>query len=388
MRLVPFRTLWSWTPWTVHVSLAPAVLLCALLSACATGGGFGSSGGPVAQQPGIGGTGDVAQSPGIGGTGHVAQGSPGIGGTGIIGTVTGFGSIFVNGFEIDYPSGFSVSEDGAATIADALRVGQVVEVEASGSGTKLAARSISIRHEVVGPVEHVDAAAGRISILGQRITVAGPLAGGGDALRIADVAPGQFIAVSGLRRGDQSIAATRIDRTREGAHAIVRGPVSSADAQGFSILGLRIDAPAGSRAAEIAVGREVSISGSVNGGRLVPDRIQAAPARPFGGRVQYLSVEGYLARQGSGPLGLGRVPLTRVAPGGGARLGDRVIMEGQVDGRGWLVPEAAARRGAGGAEAPPAPQLIPTPDDGRSIPRVEPRPSQRYEQLPPQQRRR
>jgi hypothetical protein len=94
-------------------------------------------------KPGIGGTGNRAgDGNGIGGTGQRVTRTPGIGGTGIIGTITGFASIFVNGFEIDFAPDLPISFQGKTVRGDALRVGDVVEVEAEGKGQHLTARSI------------------------------------------------------------------------------------------------------------------------------------------------------------------------------------------------------------------------------------------------------
>ena len=62
-----------------------------------TARGFGGTG-SVADR-GIGGTGQMADR-GFGGTGQVAD--RGLGGTGIVGTITGFASVCVNGVEVAF----------------------------------------------------------------------------------------------------------------------------------------------------------------------------------------------------------------------------------------------------------------------------------------------
>ena len=114
---------------------------------------------PNARNGGIGGTGapalldnlpadSMVGRPGIGGTG-AAEG--GIGGTGLIGVITGFASICVNGVEVHYDTGTPVSADGLPMSLDHLAVGQVVAVQAIGEGDQLSARSISIMRAAVGP---------------------------------------------------------------------------------------------------------------------------------------------------------------------------------------------------------------------------------------------
>jgi hypothetical protein len=142
-----------------------------------------------------------------------ADGERGIGGTGIVGVVTGFASICVNGLHIAYDPALLVAfADGPATPA-ALRVGQVVVVQASGPKAALRARHIAVRHELAGPVEAVDETGLRIA--GQHATTAAALPAG-RAWRLAEQ-----VMVSGLRAPDGSLAATRIDpRPSAGATTI------------------------------------------------------------------------------------------------------------------------------------------------------------------------
>src|SRR3984957_18086835 len=76
-----------------------------------------------------------ASDRGIGGTGAPAPGplisDRGIGGTGIVGVITGFGSVFVDGLEVAYAPGTPMTVDGEAGTPDALHVGQVAAIVAS-----------------------------------------------------------------------------------------------------------------------------------------------------------------------------------------------------------------------------------------------------------------
>jgi len=284
-----------------------------------------------AGSPGIGGTGEVAgEGNGIGGTGTYA-GTPGIGGTGVVGAITGFGSIFVNGYEIDYAPDLDISYRDGSQPSSNLRVGQVVAVEATGTGKRLRARSIAMRHEVAGPIESVDPAGGNITVMGQRIALS---SGAATPEPLAKLRPGQHIDVSGFRREDGTIVASRIDRSPPGASAFVRGRVTAIDSNGFRVNGLRVASPAGARPAGLRSGQEVAIAGRSGAGSLRARRIEIAPNTPFHGRVSRLSIEGY-ARQGrDGVLVMGGVPLRRVPGAGLASGNDRIIMEGALDRRG------------------------------------------------------
>jgi hypothetical protein len=113
-----------------------------------------------------GGGGSSVASVGSGGTGTVGTVN-----TFNIGTITGFGSVFVNGVRFD-DSGASVNdEDGARSLND-LRLGMVVRVQgsvnASGSAT---ASSFAFDSELLGPVRSINTGSKTLVILGQTVVV-------------------------------------------------------------------------------------------------------------------------------------------------------------------------------------------------------------------------
>src|SRR3984957_6863521 len=115
-------------------------LVLALVSAC-----LPLVGSPAADR-GIGGTGAPASGPAIS--------DRGIGGTGIVGVITGFGSVFVNGLEVAYTPGTPITVDGVSETDAAPRVGQLGTIVATDDNG-LHAVSIDLRHEVSGPVTSV-----------------------------------------------------------------------------------------------------------------------------------------------------------------------------------------------------------------------------------------
>ncbi len=118
--------------------------------------------------------GSPAADGGIGGTGAPASGPAisdrGIGGTGIVGVITGFGSVFVNGLEVAYTPSTPLTVDGVAEPDAALRVGQLAAIVAS-EDRGLHAVSIDVRHEVSGPVTSVDAGGGMLVVAGQPVAI-------------------------------------------------------------------------------------------------------------------------------------------------------------------------------------------------------------------------
>ena len=186
---------------------------------------------------GLGGTGSPHETPGslspapksdgLGGTGRALQPEPrqapkaangdGLGGTGIVGTITGFGSICVNGVRVQYDAATPVESQGRLVGAETLAIGQVVAVDASGNGPEVKARSISVLYDVIGVITSVDMDKRRVSVMGQVVDL-GQLRGGGAA---GGLAPGQFIKVSGLRRTDGAVAASFIARTPSDAASVM-----------------------------------------------------------------------------------------------------------------------------------------------------------------------
>jgi hypothetical protein len=171
-------------------------------------------GSPTLAERGIGGTGSPART-------QVAD--RGIGGTGIVGVVTGFASICVDGLEVRFDKTVPVTINGVVATSGQLRIGQLVVVNASspaaGSDSVTQARTVSVRYEVSGPIEAVDVKSNTIVVAGQPVMV---LPSTWVAGRFG---VGDWTSVSGLRQPDGTIVASRLDRARAGALA-VRGKVT------------------------------------------------------------------------------------------------------------------------------------------------------------------
>src|SRR6185295_14184542 len=229
--------------------LAQAQDVCATKASAvnpASAPGLGGSGAPagnagpeaIAGRPGLGGTG--ISNGGVGGTGISSGGiggtgisNGGIGGTGIVGVITGFASICVNGVEVHYGADTPVVADGRQGRAGDLAVGQVVAVSASGQGAQVAARRIALIHVLVGPVRAVDAATGRLEILGQAVLAQTP----GDAAAITN---GDWVQVSGYRLSSGEVKASRIERVAPQDQAQIAGTIDQVDAQQLIVNGTPI----------------------------------------------------------------------------------------------------------------------------------------------------
>ena len=178
-------------------------------------GGVGGTGAPLRKRPGgTGGTGAVAEgvddgvyerdNGGVGGTGAPILSPGGTGGTGIVGTITGFASICVNGLEVHFGKDVPVSENGVASSTDHLAIGQVVAVEAFASNRGLQAGRISILNVFEGPLTSMPNASAPLRVMGQPVRLA-PGARVAEGLR-----PGDPVKVSGLRDASGAVVASRI----------------------------------------------------------------------------------------------------------------------------------------------------------------------------------
>lgn len=241
---------------------------------------IGPDGGPPAEA--------LLADRGIGGTGISAEeGDRGIGGTGIIGVITGFASICVNGLEVQYDQRLMPMPAPGYGLPQGLRVGQLVIIEAGGPDAALQARNLAIRYEVSGPVEQLRGQEG-LRVAGQEVRFAPEMAGG----RLWQA--GDWVAVSGLHQPDGRIIATRIDRR-------LPGPVALHGVLRRYGAGLRLGAlpvPA-ALAADLAPGQAVSALGRQAGGAiqlesLAPDLLLTDPSRIFPAGTERLVIDGYM----------------------------------------------------------------------------------------------
>jgi Domain of unknown function (DUF5666) len=145
----------------------------------------------------------------------------GSGGTGIVtakvtsvGSITGFGSVIVNGVRYD-DSGASVGdEDGARNRSD-LKLGMVVRVQADVSSNGSAtATSINFGSELLGPVSAVGAGGNSFTIIGQQVlTSASTVFDSSLAQGAASVQTGQLLEVHGfLNPANNTLQATLVER--------------------------------------------------------------------------------------------------------------------------------------------------------------------------------
>ncbi len=233
---------------------------------------------------GTGGTGVLGdEGSGTGGTGVLGDEGSGTGGTGVLGTITGFGSVCVNGLRIGYDDETPVERDGRAVPAKDLAVGHVVRVTAD-RGAPMRARRIVMERAISGPVTRVDREERRIFVMGQPVELP-------EGVAAPVLEPGARAEVSGQRRADGVVVASRVDRGEPGGRDSVVGVAVSVSRETAYLGDMRVKvSPAGGG---VATGERVVLQGTWNGRTGTLEDVRVAPASVREPGVGRLSLQGF-----------------------------------------------------------------------------------------------
>ncbi|MEO7497547.1 MAG: DUF5666 domain-containing protein, partial [Massilia sp.] len=169
----------------------------------------------------------------------------------VSGTVTGFGSVIVDGVRIENAAVAANKEkiDGTLELAE-LKLGQHVEVEHDGS---LVATKVRVNAEAEGAVSAVDTTAKTITVLGQLITIntdptLGPVTVFDGYAALANVVVGDKVEIHALIKTDATgkvtMQATRIEKkTAPNPVDLVNGNIRdlSTSAKTFRLANLLVD---------------------------------------------------------------------------------------------------------------------------------------------------
>ena len=261
---------------------------------------------------------------GIGGTGFKPADN-GIGGTGFIGTIRRFGSVWVNGARIAYPPDVRIRIDGEAAGAGALRIGQVARLVAEPRDGTWRTDGIVVVSEAVGPVSRI---AGRsLELLGQRVQLAGAAMAHG--LKVGD-----RVAVGGLRRPDQTIVASLIEK-RAGGPDQIAGLLTE-DGGAYRIGGQIVTGAVGGGVA----GERVVALGALENGVFVARTMKLDTIVTIGA-VRNVSVEAWVSGQDGALVTAGGLRVEGGAAGlpAGAR---RIVIDGALGANGALIASRIA----------------------------------------------
>jgi hypothetical protein len=247
-------------------SITPLSFLAAALTACvlaACGGGSTASSTPAAP------TGDTSPP--------VLLGAPTVSGT-----VTGFGSVIVDGVRIDDHAVAAMTErENGLLVAAEMKMGHHVEVQHDGN---LVATQVRVMSEVEGAVQAVDLTAHTLKVMGQTVAInsdatLGPVTVfAAPYTQLSDMKVGDNVEVHALIKvdaaGKTSLQATRVEQKTADAFDRVHGIVSelSTTAHTFKLGDLLIDYSAAKLLPDgvvLANGSEVHVSipsGTVSAG--------------------------------------------------------------------------------------------------------------------------
>ena len=197
------------------------------------------------------------------------------------GSVTGFGSVIVNGVTYNTSSATFTIDGSPGTQAD-LAVGDVVVIQgtASGGGAPVAT-SVTFDDAVEGPISEIDLAAETLTVLGQLVRVDGATSFDDSIVprSLDGLSVNNVVEVSGFFLADGSISATRIELKPLGGELELTGIVSNAGADTFEINGFVVnfsgamleDFPGGAP----ENGQRVEAKGDeIVGGDLIATRVQ------------------------------------------------------------------------------------------------------------------
>ncbi|WP_019142910.1 DUF5666 domain-containing protein [Noviherbaspirillum massiliense] len=277
------------------------------------------------------------------GGGGVDVAGVGSGGTGaaVSGTVTGFGSVIVNGIRMDDDSATIMLDDAPATDGD-LRLGMTVDIEgtvAAGATSGTASR-IAGRSYVQGPVEFVGQ---QIKVLGVSVNVTpNTVYDDSDNRSLSDVSglqSGDIVEVYGLPDAAGTLEATRIER-KPVATTEVRLTGTAAEANSNALTFKIGDTTVKYSSAQLVglpygvlEGLTVRIKGSISaGGMILASEVRQIGLVPALQESQYAELEGVVTKFASAAdFEINKLKVSLAADGqliGTLTQGARVEVEG------------------------------------------------------------
>ncbi len=208
----------------------------------------------------------------------------GIGGTGIVGIMTGYGSLLVNGLRVELTNQTRVASPYGQTDLNALKPGMSLTIFASRNRDGLFARDVTIDYALVGLAR---VGAGRaLSVNGVRVL---PEPGA-----LGSYSADHRVAVSGVW-SPRGLIASRIDPAPNGQD-LIAGTVSRRSATGLSISGASVrilGAKSDNGGYAVALGQS-------RDGQFEADDLQTGRFNTATG-LRQLAVEGYLETATSDP---------------------------------------------------------------------------------------
>ncbi|MEM0950160.1 MAG: DUF5666 domain-containing protein [Pseudomonadota bacterium] len=259
----------------------------------------------------------------------------GIGGTGIVGLLTEFGSLRVNGLRVETTDRTVFQTPFEIVSEEAIRRGMALTIVARRTGNGMEARNVQISWPVIGTVT---GASGRFRVNGVPVRVEQGAPG--------RMTPGVRVAVSGAWTPD-GLVASRIDQADQ-PDDVIAGVAERTGPTGLTVGGAPVRF---SRGATPSAGSFVTVKGRMGAEGFEARTLAEGRFGDGAETLRQLSIEGYLEPVDTAPgyrvAGLGHsfARNLRLAP----LANRRAIYFGPYDGRfraraGYVLPEGVAAR--------------------------------------------
>jgi len=162
------------------------------------------------------------------------------------GTITGFGSIYVNGIHFQTASA-TIRKNGMTVDQSQLAVGEVARIKGSkdDADNTGVADEVDVDEAVIGAIDKIDTTGGTVTVLAQIVKINAGTSFSKD-IQPADITgltTGDFIHVSGMTDSSGDIVATRIEKGSASSPLQVVGTVAglNAGSHTFMINALTVD---------------------------------------------------------------------------------------------------------------------------------------------------
>jgi len=156
----------------------------------------------------------------------------------VVGVITGFGSIYVNGVEYETDTA-NVQIDGLASVETSLAIGDIITLQGTVNpdGTTGIATTVISNDEVEGYVLDTSNllmdGTGTINVMGQIVTITLDTVFDGNTLAtINDLSVLDVVEISGFPDGTGNILATRVESKNTAEDIEVKGTISALDTTG------------------------------------------------------------------------------------------------------------------------------------------------------------
>jgi hypothetical protein len=203
------------------------------------------------------------------------------------GTITGFGSVYVNGVKFETNSS-SFNIEGTAGTQDELAIGMVVQVNGviNPDGITGTATSIVFDDDLQGPVANyvlsADGLTAAFTVMGinaqidSKTTYFDPDNGG---IAINSITNDQFVELSGFFDANDTLIASRIEnKNGSDSNVELKGNITGLNGRSFTLKGIAVDAST-ARLEDLPNGLQegtyVEVKGSFNGTQIIATKVES-----------------------------------------------------------------------------------------------------------------